>query len=65
MSTYPILTVFNNESNILIQSYYCGLSKKGRYRDSIINMYIGTYSNLPNNSVGPFNCVGDRFLRNQ
>ena len=22
------------------------------------------YSNLPNNHVGPFNCVGGRFLRN-
>ena len=23
-----------------------------------------TYSNLPNNGVGPFNGVGDRFFRN-
>ena len=28
-------------------------------------VFHSTYSNLPNNHVGPFNHVGGRFLRNQ
>ena len=28
------------------------------------NPIFSKYSNLPNNRVGPFNCIGSRFLRN-
>ena len=41
---------------------YIVLQKKieNNEQDAIEN----TYSNLPNNRAGPFNCVGGRFLRN-
>ena len=35
-----------------------------RGRESKYSIWLGSYSNLPNNRVGPNNCVGRGFLRN-